>query len=266
MPVDYPFIPGWECSGEVVEAGPGEISQSLKGKRVSFTHQKVQQVPWKVGGAMAEYAVTLATNCIILNDELSFEEGASSQINPLSAIEMVERLKEHKVKTAIITAASSQLGGMLIRLCKTERIQTIATVRRAEQVSSLEADHVINTKDADWENKMKMICTELKPTGCLDCVSGEMVGKMFGFLSFGGLIILYGVLSGENAGSIKPFELITKGIRMEAFMLGRTKTKLDRATLSKKAQDLMKTELKTHVNKIYPLSQFEDAIKFYKAN
>ena len=82
---------------------------------------------------------------------------------------------------------------------------------------------------------MKTLCTELKPTGCLECVSGEMVGKMFGFVSPGGLIILYGVLSGENAGSIKPLDLITKGIRMEAFMLGRTKTKLDRATLTKKA-------------------------------
>ena len=46
---------------------------------------------------MAEFAVTMASDCIVLNDELTLEEGASSQVNPLSAIGMVERLKEHKV-------------------------------------------------------------------------------------------------------------------------------------------------------------------------
>ena len=40
---------------------------------------------------------------------------------------------------------------MLLRLCKKEGIKTIATVRRAEQVSMIEADHVINTAEADWQ-------------------------------------------------------------------------------------------------------------------
>ena len=97
MPISFPFVPGWECSGEVVEAGPEKLAYSLKGKRVSLKHQRNQPVPWKIGGSMAEFAVTMASDCIVLNDEVTLEEGASSQVNPLSAIGMVERLKEHKV-------------------------------------------------------------------------------------------------------------------------------------------------------------------------
>ena len=56
---------------------------------------------------MAEYAVTIAKNCIPLLDEITLEEGASSQVNPLTAVCLVNRLKELKVKACIISAAAS---------------------------------------------------------------------------------------------------------------------------------------------------------------
>jgi hypothetical protein len=55
------------------------------------------------------------------------------------------------------------------------------------------------------------------------------------FLATGGLLILYGILSGKPAGNIKPLDLLVKGIRIESFMLGRTQINLDHATLTKKA-------------------------------
>ena len=64
---------------------------------------------------------------------------------------MVDRLKELKVKATIITAAASQLGGMLLRVCKKEGIQTIATIRRAEQAKVVECENIVNTADKDWE-------------------------------------------------------------------------------------------------------------------
>ena len=56
---------------------------------------------------MAEYCVTGTRNIIPLSDELSYEEGASSVVNPLTALALVDRLKELKVKACIITAAAS---------------------------------------------------------------------------------------------------------------------------------------------------------------
>ena len=83
---------------------------------------------------------------------------------------------------------------------------------------------------------------------------------MCDFLAAGGLLILYGILSGKPAGNIKPLALLMKGIRIESFMLGRTQINMDHATLTKKAQDLMKSELKSHISRKYPLSEFKEAI------
>ena len=56
---------------------------------------------------MAEYAVTTSDLVLPLTDEISLEEGCSSLVNPLSALMMVDRLKELNVKAVIITAAAS---------------------------------------------------------------------------------------------------------------------------------------------------------------
>ena len=60
-----------------------------------------------LGGAMAEYIVTDVKCCVPIGDDLSFEEAASHFVNPLTALGMVDRLKQLKVKTVIITAAAS---------------------------------------------------------------------------------------------------------------------------------------------------------------
>lgn len=62
---------------------------------------------YKYGGSMAEYCVTNMQSSIEIPDELSLEQGAASFVNPLSALSMVDRLIELKVKAVIVTAASS---------------------------------------------------------------------------------------------------------------------------------------------------------------
>ena len=109
---------------------------------------------------------------------------------------------------------------MLLKLCKKEGIKTIGTVRRAELVKTTKSDHVINTADNDWKKKMGEVCNKLQPTGCLECISGEMLGEMMNFLSFGGTCILYGLLSEQNGGKINNFNFLGKGLRLESFLLG----------------------------------------------
>jgi len=59
------------------------------------------------GGSYADYCVTDVRSVIPLNDNMSFDAGATCFVNPLTALAMVERLKELKCKTVIITAAAS---------------------------------------------------------------------------------------------------------------------------------------------------------------
>ena len=115
--LDYPYTPGWEGSGTVVEAGPGMMSKMLIGKRVAFMKAGEKPPTYKLGGSMAEYCVTDVKQCIPLSEEMSFEEGSSHFVNPLTAIGMVERLKQLKAKSVIITAAASQIARMVIKLC-----------------------------------------------------------------------------------------------------------------------------------------------------
>ena len=191
----------------------------MVGKRVAFAKTFDEEGTWKLGGSMAEYAVTTVQWAIPLSDDLSLEEGASSIVNPMTAVGMVDRLKELNVKTVIITAAASQLGRMLINLCKKEGITPICTVRRPEQVGLLKTKHVINTSEDGWKKKMEKLCSDLKPMACLECIAGEMTGVMMEFLAFGGTLILYGSLSQEALNNIGVGNLMYRGLKIEGYVL-----------------------------------------------
>lgn len=114
--VKYPYTPGWEGSGTVIGSGPGMFAEWLVGKRVAFNKQfEVASFHW--GGAMAEYIVTDIRGIIPIADDVTFEQAASLFVNPLTALGMVDRIKELGCKATIITAAASQIGRMLIKLC-----------------------------------------------------------------------------------------------------------------------------------------------------
>lgn len=66
---------------------------------------------------MAEYIVTDVKSIIPIGDDISFEQAASLFVNPLTAIGMVDRAKELGAKAIIVTAAASQIGRMIIKLC-----------------------------------------------------------------------------------------------------------------------------------------------------
>ena len=126
LPFVYPFTPGWEGSGTVTKVGDDSLQQYLN-QRVAFKLGDLAK-----GGSMAEYICTDLKSMITLSDDSDIEVASSSFVNPLSALGMIDRLKELGSKATIITAAASQLGRMLIKLCNQEGIIPICTVRRAE--------------------------------------------------------------------------------------------------------------------------------------
>jgi len=85
---------------------------------------------YKFGGAYAEYCTT--STFIPISDDITLEEAASFIVNPLTAVCMVERIIQLKSKAVIISAACSQIGRMLIRLCEEAKITPICLVRRDE--------------------------------------------------------------------------------------------------------------------------------------
>jgi len=131
IPLKYPFTPGWEGSGDVIAAGDDKHAQELIGKRVAFMIADQPGYPWTIGGTFSEFALSNVKKVVPLLDEMDYEKGSCSIVNPMTALGMTKRLKELKSKCVIITAAASQLGRMLIATCKKEKIDVICTVRKA---------------------------------------------------------------------------------------------------------------------------------------
>ena len=98
---DYPYIPGGEGSGTVIQNGGGLYGWSLVGKRVAFTRPFERPGKYSKGGAFAEYITTNAFQCVELDNSLSFEQGATALLNPLSAVAMFDTIQTYKPRAVI---------------------------------------------------------------------------------------------------------------------------------------------------------------------
>jgi len=138
---------GNEGGGVVVEAGPGELAQSLVGKTVGI-----------LGGAMySQYRVVKAKECLVMHEGVTSADSASCFVNPLTALGMVETMKTEGFSALCHTAAASNLGQMLQKICVNDGIELVNVVRKREQIDLLKeigASHVCNTNDDSFMNDL----------------------------------------------------------------------------------------------------------------
>ena len=114
---------GNEGAGTVVAAGASPELQSLLGRTVAVA-----------GGSMySQYRAVSASSCLLLPPGTSAKEGASSFVNPLTALGMIETMRREGHKGLVHTAAASNLGQMLVKLCLEEDVPLVAIVRKPEQ-------------------------------------------------------------------------------------------------------------------------------------
>ena len=127
---------GNEGAGIVESAGKG--AEHLIGKTVGLA-----------GGAMySEYRCVPASSCLVMNDGTTPEQAASCFVNPLTALGMVETMRMENHTGLVHTAAASNLGQMLIKICLSEDIPLVNVVRKEEHVDmlkSLGANYVCNS-------------------------------------------------------------------------------------------------------------------------
>ena len=144
---------GNEGSGTVVEAG--KDAEHLIGKMVGLA-----------GGSMySEYRCVKANACLEMNEGTSAADAASCFVNPLTALGMVETMRMENHTALIHTAAASNLGQMLIKICIDEGVPLINIVRKEEHVEllkSLGATHVCNSSS---DNFMSDLVEALVDTG-----------------------------------------------------------------------------------------------------
>ena len=141
--VDQSLPVGNEGAGIVVSAGSSERARSLMGKTVAT-----------LGGAMyAQYRVTRADQCLLLPDGTTAVDGASCFVNPLTVLGMVGTMRLDGHTALAHTAAASNLGQMLVKLCVNEDVPLVNVVRKHEHVEllkSLGATYVCNSSEPDF--------------------------------------------------------------------------------------------------------------------
>src|SRR5690349_16788102 len=163
----FPFTPGLEGSGTVIEAGNGTMPRLLNGRGVACSALLTGNGTW------AEYMVTSAQLCIPLNRNVSLEQGSMLVVNPLSALAIFDIAQRGKHRAIVSTAAASSLGGMILRLGKKRNIPIIHVVRRQTQVDSvrkLGGEYILNSSDADFVEQLRTMAHKLRATLLLDAI------------------------------------------------------------------------------------------------
>ncbi len=163
--VGVPVPIGNEGAGTVVAAGSSDAAQALLGKTVAT-----------LGGAMyAEMRLAPADQCLVLPDGVSAAEGASCFVNPLTTLGMVETMRLEGHTALVHTAAASNLGQMLVKLCLSDGVPLVNIVRRQEHVDLLEslgATHVCNSSDDDFRERLTEAVAETDATIGFDATGG----------------------------------------------------------------------------------------------
>lgn len=134
---------GNEGAGEVVAAGDDPAAQALMGKVVAGLG----------GGMYGQYRCLPAMTCLPLLDGDTAKDGASSFVNPLTSLSMIETMRMEGHSALVHTAAASNLGQMLNRICQDDGVELVNIVRRQEQVDILKglgAKYICNSSDDDF--------------------------------------------------------------------------------------------------------------------
>ena len=161
---------GNEGAGTVVAAGASPEAQALVGRVIAT-----------FGGAMYRtYRVVRVADALVLPEGSTAREGASLTVNPLTALAMVGTMRREGYSALVHTAAASNLGQMLVRLCQAEGIGLVNIVRSQAQVDLLKglgAEHVVDSSSADFFDRLVDALVATGANLAFDAIGG---GKLAG--------------------------------------------------------------------------------------
>ena len=165
---------GNEGCGVVVAAGAAPEAQALMGKTVAL-----------IGGEIyAEYRCLAAQMCMPLPHGTAPEDGASCFVNPLTSLGFAETMKLEGYKAIVHAAAASNLGQMLVKICKADGIPLVNIVRSEEQIALLKgigAEIVLNSNDADFVEQLTSAIEKTEAFLGFDPIGGgKLAGQILG--------------------------------------------------------------------------------------
>ncbi len=165
---------GNEGAGLVVQAGAAPTAQALLGRTVAL-----------LGGAMySQFRTVPAAQCLLLPEGTMAAEGASCFVNPLTALGMTETMRREGHQALVHTAAASNLGQMLNRICLQDGIALVNIVRKPEQAALLRGQGAVHVCDASQPSFLEDLTQALVDTGAtvaFDATGGGLLaGQILG--------------------------------------------------------------------------------------
>ena len=149
----------------MVAAGSSSAAQALLGKTVGLAG----------GGMYTQYRAVDASACLVLPDGATAKDGASSFVNPLTALGMLETMRQEGHSALVHTAAASNLGQMLVKLCIADGVPLVNIVRKPDQeelLRSLGAVHVCNSSSPSFSADLVDALTATSATIAFDATGG----------------------------------------------------------------------------------------------
>lgn len=131
----------------------------------------------------SQYRCVPASSCLVMDDNTTSAEAASSFVNPLTALAFIETMKMENHTAIVNTAAASNLGQMLVKICKDDGIGLVNIVRKAEHVEILKnlgAEYVVNTSDATFTKDLVAALIATGATLAFDATGGGNEGSFRG--------------------------------------------------------------------------------------
>jgi NADPH2:quinone reductase len=168
--LDVSMPVGNEGAGTVVATGSSPEARALMGRTVAVA-----------GGAMyGQYRCVATAACLVLPEGVTAAEGASSFVNPLTALGMVETMRAEGHSALVHTAAASNLGQMLHRLCLEEDVPLVNIVRKPEQEKLLRdagAAYVCDSSSTTFMTDLTAAVTATSATLAFDAIGGGRVAS-----------------------------------------------------------------------------------------
>jgi len=167
-----PLTAGNEGAGTVIATGSSARARALLGRTVAVAP----------GGMYTQYRRVPADQCLQLPEGVTPQEGASSFVNPLTALGMVETMRSQGHTGLVHTAAASNLGQILNRLCFEEKVPLVNIVRKPEQeqiLRALGAEYVLNSTSPTFTDELTEALASTSATLAFDAIGGgEVAGQI----------------------------------------------------------------------------------------
>lgn len=164
--------PGLAGAGTVVATGKN--CERMIGRRIAALSLR--------RGTFGQYATVSVAESALLPQGISSREGADVFCNPMTALAIAETVRIEGHTALIQTAAASNLGRMLVRICQEDGIPLVNIVRREEHaalLSAMGADHVCDSSAPDFFAQLRAAIAATGATIAFDAIGG---GAMPGLL------------------------------------------------------------------------------------